>query len=332
MCAFFANLLNVPTEPEPVPFRDPVFLVGIMRSGTTLLMNTLSEHPQLLKVGFELNPVWTSIGGAPINHGCLERTEEHLTQEYTNNMTAYFSTYLERSKSLLRKLSRVSQRRFYGSGGVNYDWDNVYLLNKNPHLSNKVRYLNAMYPGSRYVVIVRSPMAQCASLKMMMVKNHKKDGRYQYLPPAAGSCWQSIPPDKISTYPQERLIPGNTKLLAEAWVNLNYTMFTHLEKVSEDRKVVIAYEELMEDRAGSLERIFDMLSLKKKHQHKVTTMIEKERKIHNTSTKGNPLEKWKKHLTGEEMEEMQAYFKNQQDKLDYIMQRIPNADKLWQGY
>jgi len=327
--AFFAKLLNVPTEPKPETFRDPVFLVGLMRSGTTLLMNTLSEHPQLLKVGFELNPIWTKIGGASINNACLECTEEDLKMEYANNMTAYFKNYLVESKSLLRHLARFSQRRFYGSGGVNYDWDNVYLLNKNPHLSNKVRYLNAMYPKAKYIVIVRSPHGQCASLKMMFMKSHEKDGRYLRLPDDNGSCWSNVEASKVNEVESNELFPGNFGVFPKAWIKLNKVMFDHLKHVPENQKVVIAYEELMGKRADSLNRIFKMLDLREAHASKVNQMIEKERKIHNTTTKGDPLQKWKKHLDDNEQKLLTDTLNEHREDYEVIMDQVPNSSDYW---
>lgn len=329
MCAFLSKLLNVPTEPPAKEFKDPVFLVGAMRSGTTLLMNTLSEHPQLLKVGFELNKAWTEIGGAPIRHACSERTEKDLKSEYINNMTAYFTDYLIRSKSFLRHLSRISQRRFFGSGGVFYDWDNVLLLNKNPHLSNKVRYLYGMYPQSKYIVIVRSPHAQSASIKMFFQKSHEKDGHYIQLPNESGACWSRIPSQEYHQVNPNEVFPGNFNIIPKAWLRLNKTMFKHLEQVPENQKVVIAYEDLMNERADSLHRIFEMLQLKDVHRGVVEKMIDRERKIHNTSTKGNPLEKWKKHLSEEEQKELNKLLLSNKEDYEYIKNCVPNADKYW---
>lgn len=328
MCAFWSKLLNVPTELPPKKFHHPVFLLGIMRSGTTLLMNTLAEHPQLLKVGFELNGVWTDIGGAPITKGNHERTEEHFNVTAANNMTAYFANYIKESQSLIRKLSRISQKRFYGSGGVNYDWNHLFPLNKSPHLSNKVRYLNAMYPESRYIVIVRSPMGQCASMKMFFLKKVKDEGLNFYLPSNESEGWQSIKIESIKQQ-KDRLFPESFSLLAEAWINTNYTMFKHLEHIKEENKVVISYEELMNNRGGAIRAIFDVLKLKSAYKPIEKKIIQKQRKIHNTATEGNPLEKWKKHFNEEEKDQLRSVFSAHKEKLDFILDRVPQSRKYW---
>ncbi len=329
MCAFFANLLNVPTEPAPKKFNDPVFLIGIMRSGTTLLMNTLSEHPQLLKVGFEINKVWTEIGGAPCSTHCVERTEEHFEPIYSNNMTSYLSRYEENSKSFLRHLSRLSQKRFYGSGRVSYDWENLILMNKSPHLSNKIRYLNRMYPNAKFIVIVRSPFGQCASMKVHFNSYHKKDNYHFHLPENDNSCWTNLKNPDLSKWNAERLFPNNFSLLPEAWVRLNNSIFSHLESVEKSRKVVISYEALMNERENSLQEIFDFLSLEKKHDSVVKKIIAKERKIHNTSTKGDPLKKWKKHLKEEEQAAVTQLLKQHEAAYQFILKNVPNSASYW---
>tara|TARA_B100000965_G_scaffold348139_1_gene320606 strand:+ start:724 stop:1719 length:996 start_codon:yes stop_codon:yes gene_type:complete len=330
MCAFFAKLLNVPTEPEPRSFNDPIFLIGSMRSGTTLLMNSLSEHPQILKIGFELNKVWTEIGGAPVHNGCLERTEKHFNVKYANNMTAYFSDYLNKSKSFIRKLSRYSQQRYYGSGGVNYDWEKIYLMNKSPHLSNKVRYIHSLYPACKFIVVVRSPFAQCASLKMKFLKSLKEENRYRFLSEQAGVCWQGFQGDRLAEFPKERVFPGNFDLLVEAWLDINYTMLKHLEHIPNDQKVILAYESIVQDNKESMNRIFKTLDLKKEHRNYEQKIITKERKIHNTSTSGNPLSKWKKHLDGSEQEVISTFLEKEKEKFEFIKNAVPMAANYWQ--
>lgn len=328
MCAFWSKLLNVPTEPPAKKFNHPVFLLGIMRSGTTLLMNTLSEHPQLLKVGFELNGIWTEIGGAPIQNGNHERTEAHFDMTKANNMTAYFAAYIREAQTFLRKLSRMHQKRFYGSGGVNYDWNHLFPLNKSPHLANKVRYINAIYPESKHIVIVRSPMGQCASIKMFFLRKVTAENLNFYLPEDETEGWQNVDASR-NNKEKERLFPQNFNLLAEAWINNNYTMFKHLEHIPEDRKVVISYEELMNNREGALKSIFNCLQLKQEYKRQEEAIIHKQRKIHNTFTKGNPLDKWKKHFTEEEKAQLKSVFATHKDKVEYILERVPKSREYW---
>ncbi|MEL0026717.1 MAG: hypothetical protein VW775_06565, partial [Schleiferiaceae bacterium] len=73
------------THPQP-PSREvepPLFITGAMRSGTTFLVSKVVTHPQLLKVGDELDKVWNHIGGAQIGAKCVYKTAEDASGQYT---------------------------------------------------------------------------------------------------------------------------------------------------------------------------------------------------------------------------------------------------------
>lgn len=307
MCAFFANLLNVPTEPKAKPFKDPIFLIGLMRSGTTLLMNTLSEHPQLLKAGFEMNKAWTEIGGAPCSVNCDERTEADFDPVYANNMTAYFTSYIQESKSIKRHLARWSAKRYYGSGAVFYDWENLYLMNKSPHLSNKIRYINKIYPNAKYIVIVRSPFGQCASLKMHFTRHHKAENYYFELPNKPNACWTNYKNPSPSEIENKRIYPQSFELIPEAWMRLNNSIYQHMLDVDNNNQLWLSYENLVGNQSKELKKVFSFLQLDKNHQQVENKILNRNRRITNTDTKGNPLEKWRKHLTEEEIKIIEEY-------------------------
>lgn len=329
MCAFFAKLLNVPTEPPAETFRDPVFLIGLMRSGTTLLMNTLSEHPQLLKAGFELNRMWTKVGGAPCSVNCEMRLATDLQAQYQNNVTAYFERYIQNSKSFIRHLSRWSQKKYYGSGRVFYDWDNVFLMNKSPHLSNKISYINAMYPKAKFVVIVRSPYGQTASQKIHFLNNHKKQNTWFYLPNDNRSCRSKLLGSELGSYSNDRLFPNNFSLIPEAWLKLNSIIFDHLTDIDESRKVVFSYEDFVLNKEECLGSIFNMLNLNEKHKSIEQQIIKKNRSIQNTTTSGNPINKWKKYLTNNEIEVVNNTLNLQKDKYTHIQNLVPHSNHFW---
>jgi hypothetical protein len=186
-----------------------------------------------------------------------------------------------------------------------------------------------MYPQSKYIVIVRSPHGQSASIKMFFQKSHEKDGRYVQLPQESGACWSNVSSQDYDKVNPKEVFPGNFNIIPQAWLRLNKTMFKHLEHVPENQKVVIAYEDLMNERADSLHRVFEMLQLKDEHREVVEKMIERERKIHNTSTKGNPLEKWKKHLSELEQKGLDNILLSNKEDYEYIKSCVPNADKYW---
>lgn len=322
MCAFLSNLFNIPTEPKATEFRDPIFIIGLMRSGTTLLMNTLSEHPQLLKAGFELNDIWNNIGGAPCSVNCAERTEEDFSVEYANNMTAYFTSYIEKSKSFMRHLARWSAKKHYGSGAIRYDWDDLYLMNKSPHLSNKIRYINKMYPKAKFIVIVRDIYGQSASLKMHFENHHKKENYYFELPDDASYCWTNHLNPDVKKLKTSNIYPGNFGLIPKSWIRLNRLIFNHLETVPKANKLVLTYESLVTNQENELSKVFGFLNLNKKHQAIQKSICKKSRTVSNTTTKGDPLKKWKKYLEPNEISDIDKMIKSDKLDFDYICSNL----------
>ncbi len=320
---FLSRLFNVPTEKPAKEFRDPVFLIGLMRSGTTLLMHSLSEHPQLLKVGFELNTMWREVGGLKgEKYACPRLTEDDFKQQYLKNVVHYFSDYIADSKSILRHFSRLDQRRVHGSGGVFYDWDHVIPLNKSPHLSNKVRYLSRLFPRAKFIVLVRPIESQTASMKKHFQNADVQKGKKFFLPDEEGSCWSTLAPSNKQNSTQTA--NEDFSSIVKSWVSLNYVMLKDLEVV-DNPSLIIDYNDLVEDQSTTLTKIFSFLDLRREHKSKEEKIVAKKRKIHNTTTKGNPLTKWKKNLSDSEKEQIKKVALANKEKIEYIHQRLKDA-------
>jgi hypothetical protein len=320
---FLSRLFNVPTEKPAKEFNDPVFLIGLMRSGTTLLMHSLSEHPQLLKVGFELNTMWREVGGLKgEKNTCPRLTEEDFKQRYLKNVVHYFSDYIADSKSILRHLSRFDQRRVHGSGGIFYDWNHVIPLNKSPHLSNKVRYLSRLFPRAKFIVLVRPIESQTASMKKHFQNADVQKGKKFFLPDEDGSCWSRL--DESIDSAGIKTANEDFSSIVKSWVSLNYVMLKDLEEV-ENLSLIVDYNDLVKDQAATLTKIFKFLDLRKEHKSKEVKIVAKKRKIHNTTTKGDPLTKWKKNLSDTEKQLLKKVVSANKEKVEYIQQRLKDA-------
>ena len=148
------NLFGTHGEPAARMTNAPLFVTGSMRSGTTFLVDKLSSHPQLLKIGVELNQVWTDIGGASIKGTCDHKVAADASAEYTYQMTTYFANFIQESQSFKRKAMRRYAKYFHGLGRASYDWENIIPVNKSPHLMNKLGYVGALFPKSTLLLIV----------------------------------------------------------------------------------------------------------------------------------------------------------------------------------
>lgn len=308
------------TEPAGKEFPAPVFIIGCMRSGTTFLVDTLCRHPQLLRIGNELRSVWTELGNAPCEGAdCAYREAEDVSSEVVANMTHYFHDYIRESKNIRRHLMRFKNKWNTGGGSVFYDWEHIRPVNKSTHLVNKIDYLQAMFPHAQFIFIIRSIEGQCGSLKMHVLRDHERNQRYLYAPKSPKSSWSQLLQSEFPAhFTQDRAFPEQFDLLPEMWIRLNYLAMQAFSQMDKSRYHIIRYEDLVMNQAAEFESMFSFLKLEEKYQAKVKQIASSKLKVINTTTKGNPMEKWKKHLTEEEIKMIADKKKEFQVEYEFI--------------
>jgi hypothetical protein len=125
-----------------------VFLAGLHRSGTTLLARLLAAHPEIS--GF-------SGTGVPADEG------QHLQSVYPPAATYggpgrfgfAAESHLTEASPLV---SEKNARAIYEEWSRHWDLGRPVLLEKSPPNLLKTRFLQALYPGAAFVVIVRHPI------------------------------------------------------------------------------------------------------------------------------------------------------------------------------
>ena len=293
------NLFGTHGEPAARITNAPLFVTGCMRSGTTFLVDKLSSHPQLLKIGVELNQVWTDIGGASIKETCDHKVAADASAEYTYQMTAYFANFIQESRSFKRKAMRRYAKYFHGLGRASYDWENIIPVNKSPHLMNKLGYVGALFPKSTLLLIVRDVYSHSASMKYHFEKLHKADGRTYFMEDSPEACYSQsygeVPEGKPS-------FPGDFSIIPALWIRMNTLAFKELNEATFQQKIVVSYEDLVTNQKGTLIAVFEALKLMPSHATASSEIAEKATVLVNTTTKGNPLEKWKDQLSSEEVD------------------------------
>jgi hypothetical protein len=189
-----------------------VFLAGLHRSGTTLLARLLAAHPEIS--GF-------SGTGVPADEGQHLQTVYPAAKEQGGPGQFGFSpeSHLTEASTLA---SPENARAIYEEWSPHWDLARPVLLEKSPPNLLKTRFLQALYPASAFVVIVRHPIP-------VSIPTAKWRGTRRY-----------------------------DRLLAH-WVRC-HALFEadreHLKRVH-----VLTYEQLVRDPAGVLCGIFEFLEL-----------------------------------------------------------------------
>lgn len=140
-----ALLEDAPRPPEttPVGGRIPVFVVGMPRTGTTLLERILSNHVQIATAG-ELNDFARAMSWEADHFFAGALQEPSLANFYGSDHAAVGREYLRRTSSLAS-----------GQG--------AYLVDKNPANFFNAGLIRRALPQAKILCLARDPMDACFS-------------------------------------------------------------------------------------------------------------------------------------------------------------------------
>jgi hypothetical protein len=125
-----------------------VFLAGLHRSGTTLLARLLAAHPQVS--GF-------SGSGAPADEGQHLQTVYPSDHEHGRPGRFGFAPEMHLTESS-PLVSEQSAATLFEEWSPHWDLSRPLLLEKSPPNLLKTRFLQALFPNSAFVVLVRHPI------------------------------------------------------------------------------------------------------------------------------------------------------------------------------
>lgn len=252
---------NNHTNNEPVRIRKPIFIIGCGRSGTTLLFQLLQQHPDLVPTtGYpdgEDHVGW-------IRHGkCIISGLGNIHQE--PGVTGYhYCLYMDEhdvDDTVIRNMHRYYQYEvLQGKRGRR-------VLNKCPHLSNKLRYVRAIFPDAFFIHVVRDCLPTVYS--WIKVMQEQKDmvlhwpGHDTIYP-----CFWILPVQTGTARKREEMFRHETSLypgggeehLVDYWIETNRNIPKQLEDNPESL-LTIRYEDLVADPLDTLNQIAEFCQL-----------------------------------------------------------------------
>lgn len=215
--------------PAP-PLRQPLFLVGTVRSGTTYFARCVADHPQVINAGFELSKEWHELAGVEIATPGLPCV--HCPPAGPEDVAS-----LDEVRAGFARLHRAK-------GG----WSGTRLFNKSPHLWNKLPLVRALFPDAVLLVTSRDLRSTVASTKRLWEKMEKDWGVKHYLPEDAEACWSLEGADPSRLFPG-----GDAAVLAEYWLRVYET----IERESGAFRTVLSvrHQAFVDDPHGLLLRV-----------------------------------------------------------------------------
>ncbi|HSL41885.1 MAG TPA: sulfotransferase [Anaerolineales bacterium] len=126
-----------------------IFVCGLHRSGTSVLFRSLRDHPEVS--GFQNTP-------SPEDEGMHLQTVYHPSGHYGGAGAFGFHSdaHLTESSPLITEANR---QKLFSEWARYWDMEKTYLLEKSPPNIIRTRFLQAMFPNSYFIVMLRHPLA-----------------------------------------------------------------------------------------------------------------------------------------------------------------------------
>jgi hypothetical protein len=136
-------------EPDSAPGgHTMVFLGGLHRSGTSLLFRLLRDHPQVS--GFANT-------GAPEDEGQHLQSVYPPASRFGGEGRFGFAPGAHLTE-VAEAQARTSAAQLFAQWSRYWDLDRPVLIEKSPPNIIRMRYLQSLFPGARFVMITRHPL------------------------------------------------------------------------------------------------------------------------------------------------------------------------------
>jgi hypothetical protein len=161
----------VPDHEPGTLIHDPVLIFGAPRSGTSMLFQALSTHPDLWSLYRESQQVIeTSMDRTLAEHDSEELTAADLSPAAARALTRRFlerAGNAEGSGALVARLPlivRARLSRLLVAGASKSRPSAIRLVEKNPQHSFRLPFLAKLFPDARFIHITREPGPNIASI------------------------------------------------------------------------------------------------------------------------------------------------------------------------
>lgn len=286
---------------------EPNFIVGCMRSGTTILAEILGRHNNIVHCPFELKYIWSNVGGVPMasprtgDNLCPYLGAEDVKSGQAEGILQAFYQEWEKNRN-----DKSADSRF---------------LSKNPHLCNKLFFVDKLFPKAKYIWIYRDMIQVVASLKKLFHYGYNKYNIWHYWPIKNDKelyrCWNcywgvEMPEDVIPA----RCFPGgDVYYLAEYWLENNMAVKKFFATKNHVNAIDIQEEDLINNMGKVTAECFAFMEV---------PLEEYKEEDFNLDLKRNDL--WKSILDKEEIQSLGKFIEKYEIEINSI---LPHKAKLY---
>jgi hypothetical protein len=259
----------------PVPVREPVFVVGCSRGGTTVVYKTLSEADELGSLQKETHDFWADL------HPLSEKGWQ------SHALSAADASQRDRDLVARHFFRHLGPRRF---------------VDKNNQNGLCVPYLHALFPDARFVYVKRSPGDNIHSLIEGWGRGDEFAHWSESLPADVridGGCYRRWCFFLFEGW-RDYLDRPIEDVCAAQYVAMNEAILAARASIPPKQWAEIAYEELVRDPMATFRTLWDALGLRfgpRQERHCGTVLG----RPYNAFSQIQ-LDKWKQHCNRDRIE------------------------------
>ncbi len=226
------------------PLNEPIFIVGIQRSGTSFLRDCLANSREIVSYN-EMNDMWDPLG-YPWESAQRPRPYWFLDpQGYIN------TAYEEVGHAYYQAVPGMCSMRATADRGL---FNRFRFLNKCPMHTLRIPLLRELFPDACFVSIVRNPLAVIRSAAEKIAVKLEKHPRSGVKRRADGKIDYSF---DGRTLRWDRAIDS----FAQSYAHVVERQLSDLSAIDDSRTFCISYEEFVGNIHGTLRTIDDKFRL-----------------------------------------------------------------------
>lgn len=231
--------------------RQPVFVIGCNRSGTTLLFQTLSSHPDLWSRYIENRDSFLEVFPHDGEDGDLVREPTSEQRHRTERLLYENAKNRELAIGCGGVLHHLPLKLFQKPVTDLFKTPPLRVVDKTPSNCFRVAMLAETFPEARFVYIVRRGEAVVSSLMEGWKRWTDSDGQWEF------RDWHYLRPPGWRGYTDEPL----ERICLFQYVSSNRHAVDDLRGLAPSRYIVVRHEDLVTSPRAGYTRIQDFLDL-----------------------------------------------------------------------
>jgi len=235
--------------------QSPVFVLSAPRSGSTLLMELLSQHESVWTIGRESHVIYREFPHLRGEDAAL--TSGRLTAQHADDETIHYVRLL-----YYILLQNHREQPLHYSPREHFEHPFVFV-EKTPRNAINVPFLLKVFPEARFLILYRQPQATLSSL-IEAWQVSAQDGRFvsfENLPNWHLPHWCFLLPPGWQTLINQPLEP----VTAFQWRKTYELIFSDTQKLEAQRCHYLSFERLLSNPTDSIQAISRFLQIPESH-------------------------------------------------------------------